>query len=581
MDKQNFVLDAAMEEEVDLLVQENDREDNLLQFLQALDLQVLGACRADERFLPLLKTNLSNCAAEDRLLSHLIQHFEAQEIGMLARCLCMPLVSIRVGRVIKSLNLLCPTSIRGNLILSLLPSSNLRISFTEDDGFSERLATLSSNFKNPAVMVEDITADSSGRSFVIKIHGSEFYFWCSEKSKLLGNELLAKMKDLLERMPSLAELTGISEPRLNSFAVHFHEYLLGSTVTIRQANHVLPVTLCNTSAELPDTDASFQMLPPSSKFSPRHSTQIFEDHNCSFGEEVDVVLIPCSQVVDISSSANKEPLGGSFSSLGFFEPQGNSTYLSFPNQLLEDLVGGSHIFSQNYHSGPPLTSTLQYADLPPIVSNSFSDTFPPLSSLLSSNRPLNSFASLNSPHNLVDVNPFDLSAFLSDSVVQLPFSVPLTTVPSSHQIPTFTPLVCDSIVHIPSLGVCSSGQGYMVGTGHGVSSSNTLHSHISNTPISNSDLMVEKGARETLQMLLSSAQTNPWSSDTFPAVLTSDTSPFGDGIAAFRFGELPSNAVCDIEWRFGDLDSGHQLEESGGLEGSSSDEAMNSLLDES
>lgn len=57
----------------DLLLQRSNRETRVLQWLQALDLQVMGACRADERLKPLLKMNVSNGVAEDRLLDHLIQ----------------------------------------------------------------------------------------------------------------------------------------------------------------------------------------------------------------------------------------------------------------------------------------------------------------------------------------------------------------------------------------------------------------------------------------------------------------------------------------------------------------------------
>lgn len=57
----------------DLLLQHSNRETRVLQWLQALDLQVMGACRADERLKPLLKMNVSNGFAEDRLLDHLIQ----------------------------------------------------------------------------------------------------------------------------------------------------------------------------------------------------------------------------------------------------------------------------------------------------------------------------------------------------------------------------------------------------------------------------------------------------------------------------------------------------------------------------
>ncbi|KAK9988822.1 hypothetical protein SO802_029061 [Lithocarpus litseifolius] len=57
----------------DLLLQHSDREDHVLQWLQALDLQVMGACRNDERLKPLLKMDASNGVAEDRLLAHLSQ----------------------------------------------------------------------------------------------------------------------------------------------------------------------------------------------------------------------------------------------------------------------------------------------------------------------------------------------------------------------------------------------------------------------------------------------------------------------------------------------------------------------------
>ena len=57
----------------DLLLQRSDREGRVLQWLQALDLQVMGACRADERLKPLLKMDASNGVAEDRLLAHLSQ----------------------------------------------------------------------------------------------------------------------------------------------------------------------------------------------------------------------------------------------------------------------------------------------------------------------------------------------------------------------------------------------------------------------------------------------------------------------------------------------------------------------------
>ena len=83
---------------------------------------------------------------------------------------------------------------RGNLTLVLLPSSDLRLSFIGDDGRTERLFTLTNKSQCSAVMVDEIPTDSSGRSFLVRTPDSRaFYFWCSEKSKLLGIELLGKV----------------------------------------------------------------------------------------------------------------------------------------------------------------------------------------------------------------------------------------------------------------------------------------------------------------------------------------------------------------------------------------------------
>ncbi|KAG6395429.1 hypothetical protein SASPL_146074 [Salvia splendens] len=98
--------------DADLLLQRSGREEGVIQWLGALDLQVTGACRADERLKPLLKLNASAAMAEDGLLAHLSQHFEPSEVGILARCLCAPLVSIRIGKINKQGTLLSPTSVR-------------------------------------------------------------------------------------------------------------------------------------------------------------------------------------------------------------------------------------------------------------------------------------------------------------------------------------------------------------------------------------------------------------------------------------------------------------------------------------
>ena len=51
----------------------NNNKKTVMKWLHTLDMQVMGACRADERLKPLLKLNVSSGVAEDRLLSHLSQ----------------------------------------------------------------------------------------------------------------------------------------------------------------------------------------------------------------------------------------------------------------------------------------------------------------------------------------------------------------------------------------------------------------------------------------------------------------------------------------------------------------------------
>lgn len=58
--------------DTDLVIEHG--EDRVMQLLQALDTQVLGACRVDDRMNPLLQlNNVSDCVAEDRMLAPLSQ----------------------------------------------------------------------------------------------------------------------------------------------------------------------------------------------------------------------------------------------------------------------------------------------------------------------------------------------------------------------------------------------------------------------------------------------------------------------------------------------------------------------------
>ncbi|XP_052193171.1 LOW QUALITY PROTEIN: uncharacterized protein LOC127801799 [Diospyros lotus] len=552
----------------DLLLAQSGPEVRVLQFLQALDLQILGACRADERLKPLLKLNVSCDAAEDRLLAHLSQHFEPSEVGMLARCLCIPLVSIRVGKITKQGTLLCPTATRGILNLTLLPTSDLRISFIADSGHTERLSTLSSDSQCSAVIIEGIPADKSGRSFLIKIpNGETLYFWCSEKSKLLGDELLSKMKDLLKKKPSLAELTGISESRLDSFATHLKAYLVGSSVTKTQASSAVTVTLpsdLSSDISAPCRNATISsslaskslrvrpcgsqsgrviqcqgsLSPRSSSFKeglPRNFSSLRNvareilkrcDGQLSAAEKL-AVASPVASDASTPSSSGKDklpetPIKNSFADLS--GSPGKSAFPPFLSPTSQVNSVASTLLSPYYCWCPPIASTLQYTVAPPQLPISLSDSLslslPPLSSMLPPTRS-SSVLTPASPFNVAQIPPIDFPPLLPEPLVRLPISRS-----SSQQIPTFTPLICDPIVHIPVIDVCSSGQGYLVSAGPAISTTlPPLLPKLVNPLIPESNSVIEEGARETLRLLISgSSQSNPPLMSVLPSVLAGSDS---------------------------------------------------------
>ncbi|XP_014504687.1 uncharacterized protein LOC106764802 [Vigna radiata var. radiata] len=542
------------ERDGDLLIQQTNREDRFLQWLQALDLQVMGACRADERLKPLLKMSTSCGVAEDPLLAQLTQHFEPSEVGMLARCFCVPLVSIRVGKINKEGIRFCPTSNRGNLTLVLLPSSDLRLSFIGDDGKTERLFTLTSKSQCSTVVVDEIPTDRSGRSFFISVADSRaFYFWCCEKSKLLGIELLGKMKDLLKRKPSIVELSGISKSRLDCFATQLRAFLVGSTGDRSGRDHSVCASTCANSISC-CTVSSESSNPSSSKFprsrnnggqtakgdtalyqgilSPRSSSfkevppRNLSSHRIAAREKikrrgenhqqmVDNLTNDSANISDISSSSDHDKASEVTKTLAF-SPSflGSLGKLGVPSSLG---LGGEV---------PPVVSPLfspYYCWCPPGISSCpsiASATQSPKSSIEA--LPFPSGASfLPSPLSTTLLDPvqplsssMDFPPFLPDPLVRM-------SLPTSQQIPTFTPLMCDPIVHVPVIDVCSSGQGYLVSAGPAMSTSiPPLHPNLVKPLIPESDAVV-KGARETLRLLISgSSQNQQMIRDTLPAILT-------------------------------------------------------------
>ncbi|XP_006293799.2 uncharacterized protein LOC17889598 [Capsella rubella] len=506
-------------------------EDRVLRWLQALDMQVMGACRGDERLKPLLKLNVSNGMAEDRLLAHLSQHFEPAEIGMLARCFCIPLVSVRVGKIKKDGILMRPTTTRGNLSLIVLPTSDLRLSFIGDNGHSEQLFTYSSKSQCSAVSIEEINADSSGRSFVIRIaDGNAFYYWCSEKSKLLGTELRRKMKDLIKKKPSISELTGIEESRLGSVASHLRLYLMGSVVpNIKGCPVPTPESLSSSgSSETADsssssasskslrarhsgtqlTKAQGSLSPRSSSFkentmknsslriSSRDKSKRRSEGHFPIFDNLPITSTPTNLEgfiqLEGEGEETAEENNGSSQFIAFGAAELTPSTMTGPPQF--PLKMGPPVFSPYYCWCPPSTSSLH--------ATSASYQFPPLSIELPSLPPLSSLlpSSLlpasGSDGFLIPSSPLDLS-----DIPPLPLvhHIPMTGSSSSSQ-QMMIPIMCDPIVHIPVIDICSSGQGYLVSAGP----TGMIPTGISPIPVEN-DSLVEKGARETLRLLISGA----------------------------------------------------------------------------
>ncbi|KAK6135817.1 hypothetical protein DH2020_030425 [Rehmannia glutinosa] len=476
----------------------SDGENDVLQWIGALDMLVMGACRADERLKPLLKLNVSTDMAEDRLLTYLSQSIVSlpynlllmkdtlsHRVGHLAKCLCVPLVSIRVGKINKQGTFLSPTSKvrmnvetpredvnyvsdaslfldsdplnnaktfdrlnrmalsilrcgegrRGNLCL-ILHQLQMRVSFIGDDGSMERLATLSSGIIL-AIEIEEISRTTR------------------------------KMKDMVMRKPSLAELSGISEARSIKL-------LRKSPSNLSSLDQwLLMLIFGGFLTASPPADDSIDSI-----------NFIFLIGFTSFISEKDKL--------PVANGINP------FSTLNFVDAFGKSAELPFSAHKIQVPSSGQSHFSPQYCWCP------QYAlgnsqHLP--VSSTESLSLPLLSSLLSAvRRPSSSLLTSITSLNLTEVPPIDFPSLLPEPLVRLQ---------TLQNIPTFTPLMCDPIVHVPMFEVCSSGSGYLVSAGPTMSTTfPPLNLKLVDPLLPNPESLLEKSARETLRMLVSNDKQN-------------------------------------------------------------------------
>jgi len=480
---------------------------------------------------------------------------------MLARCLCVPLVSLRVGKVQRDGALLCPTPTRGKLDLGLLPSSSMCLTFVGDDGYSEQLALLSNGFECLEVVIEEISADNSGRSFLVRISKSKvFYYWCAEKSKEHGMKLLSKMKSLLDGRPTLSDLTGISDSRLDAFATHLHAYLLASSIgdvkSLGSLNDFLGpsrphdqyLQLQSAVSKTSRFRASISNVTKSSSvyqtsLSPRSGT--FKDG---------VPRASCSRVVGREklkhraewSSPSIAPLDANHLASSSINPDSTSEKcdadcsrnivtsvplnlpLSFP--LLPSIyslgtcppseVSLEKQFKPYYCWCQPCPSSLQYTVSPLHLPATSVDPLPlpPLSSLVANEQQPCSEVSPNL--NTTDLPSLNLPSILHDPLLHLPLPTsPLVPLHGS-QVPTFTPLMSDPIVHVPVIDVCSAGQAYLVSCGPSISSAVPLLPSLKPL-LPEADSLVERSARETLMRLIASAPpaSNPQLANILPLVV--------------------------------------------------------------
>ncbi|KAJ3683937.1 hypothetical protein LUZ61_013101 [Rhynchospora tenuis] len=538
---------------VDVDTEEDEESLSLSLWLRALEAQSqsLGACRSDDRSLPscllspptataplplplllrlsTLNPNPNLCvptpAAQNRLLAHLTQLLDLSQIGLLLRCLCAPLVSIRVGKINRLRNLLCPIPSRGRLNLNMAPSSWLQISFVGDDSGTEQLHSISCNCcEDDRVIIEQIAADASGRSFLVKLSESQvFYYWLSEKSLSHGLRLLDKMNDLLRRRPTLSDLTGISSSCLDSLGTHLQACLVSPNLAEAQSIHsesATPTCPSSENARFPYPQhhhtsilgqaSSISSSSPSSKggasLSPRGKT-CFKDHSTSpsslriGGGIRDSKLKKHHGLLAIPSLPfNHPPATGS--------PPQSGVVAGLSADLPPDFAPFNPLTFQFPLPPPDHASSIDKQPLfkpqycwCPMGPSRVPSALPPLPRLAVSPQ-------VSAPNSLSlgSAASSELPKILYDPLVHLPLpvsSLVIPPLPGSSQFPAFTGLISDPIVHLPLMDIRSSGQAYLVSAGPAISTA--IPPLVVKPLVPATESVVEKNARETLMRLLESA----------------------------------------------------------------------------
>jgi len=370
--------------------------------------------------------------------------------------------------------------------------------------------------------------------------------------------LCAQMKGLLDGRPTLSDLTGISNSRLDAFASHLHAYLLASSIgdakSLGSLNDFLGpsrphdqyLQLQSAVSKTSRFHASVSNATKSSSvyqtsLSPRSGT--FKDG---------VPRASCSRVVGREklkrraewSSPSIAPLDANHLTSGSMNPDSTnekcdadcsrnvtSVPLDLPSfPLLPSIyslgtcpppeVSLEKQFKPYYCWCPPCPSSLQYTVSPLHLPATSVDPLPlpSLSSLVANEQQPCSEVSPNL--DTADLPSLNLPLILHDPLLHLPLPTsPLIPLHGS-QVPTFTPLMSDPIVHVPVIDVCSAGQAYLVSCGPSISSAVPLLPSLKPL-LPEADSLVERSARETLMRLMASAPpaSNPQLANILPVVM--------------------------------------------------------------
>jgi hypothetical protein len=83
---------------------------------------------------------------------------------------------------------------QGILKLKNALSSEMQLHFVTDAGLTEQIPVISSGLETSGIILEYLSADPSGRSFVLKSPGHKLpFFWQSESCKAVGDEMVCKV----------------------------------------------------------------------------------------------------------------------------------------------------------------------------------------------------------------------------------------------------------------------------------------------------------------------------------------------------------------------------------------------------